>query len=269
MASSTKALARAITGRNKRNHAHDAAPLLGRQGSYRYAAGSINRNQISLPTELISTTNVQVLAAPDIRSLSGSSSASSVRSEQDSDFSHISRSFLNTPVTSPETSSIDSSSPSTPEPGHVTSFFDTIPKRAATTAGVRPSSASSGADAPAIPQRAHSHSKRAHVELHHKRSLSRLTPPPVAIAGNTVIRHSVDIFAGAADPSHPFGKELAQVYEVAEEFGATSTWLDEEELALLSQGLMKFGVEDYINEITGLYGGVFEDQHVPTADAWL
>jgi hypothetical protein len=68
---------------------------------------------------------------------------------------------------------------------------------------------------------------------------------------------------------HPFGKELAQVNEVAEEFGATARLLDEEEQEILSKGLHKFGVEDYLDEIAGLYGGIFDDKLGPMSKPWI
>jgi len=95
-----------------------------------------------------------------------------------------------------------------------------------------------------------------------------MSPPPTIISKPTV-RRSVDIFNSAADPNHPFGRELAQVNEIAEEFGATTAVLDEEEQEILSKGLCKFGVDEYINEIAGLYGGVFEDRLGPIANPWI
>jgi len=68
---------------------------------------------------------------------------------------------------------------------------------------------------------------------------------------------------------HPFGKELAQVNEVAEEFGATARLLIEEEQEILSKGLYKFGVEDYLDEISGLYGGIFDDKLGPLSKPWI
>jgi len=68
---------------------------------------------------------------------------------------------------------------------------------------------------------------------------------------------------------HPFGKELAQVNEVAEEFGATSAVLEEEEREILSKGLRKFDVEEYLDEIAGLYGGVFDDKLGPMSKPWI
>jgi len=68
---------------------------------------------------------------------------------------------------------------------------------------------------------------------------------------------------------HPFGKELAQVNEVADEFGATARLLIEEEQEILSKGLHKFGVEDYLDEISGLYGGIFDDKLGPLSKPWI
>lgn len=64
-----------------------------------------------------------------------------------------------------------------------------------------------------------------------------------------------------SEPSgHPFGRELAKVDEVAERFGATTRVLDEEENEMLAKGLHKFSVQDYLAEITGLTGGIYDDR---------
>jgi hypothetical protein len=60
--------------------------------------------------------------------------------------------------------------------------------------------------------------------------------------------------------SHPFGLELAQVSELAEEYGIapqTIEVVDKEEQELLAQGLFKFRAEDYISEISGLFIAAF------------
>ena len=75
--------------------------------------------------------------------------------------------------------------------------------------------------------------------------------------------------AVAAD-AHPFGKELEQVNEVAEEFGGTTRGLDEEEAILYNKGLKKFTVDDYLVEVNGLYGSIFDGELGPiSAGAWL
>ncbi len=43
----------------------------------------------------------------------------------------------------------------------------------------------------------------------------------------------------------------------------------EEEQDLISRGLRKFTVEDYLDEIQGLYGGVFENKLGPMANPWI
>lgn len=83
------------------------------------------------------------------------------------------------------------------------------------------------------------------------------------------VRNSTDLFTAIPDAHHPFGKELAKVNEIAEEFGATARLLDEEEQEIMSKGLCKFGVEDYLDEIAGLYGGIFEDKLGPMSKPWI
>lgn len=98
--------------------------------------------------------------------------------------------------------------------------------------------------------------------------MQRMSPPPTTLI-KPAVRSSADMFTSSADPSHPFGKELAQVNEVAEEFGATARLLEEEEQEIMSKGLRKFGVEEYLDEIAGLYGGIFEDQLGTLAKPWI
>jgi hypothetical protein len=68
---------------------------------------------------------------------------------------------------------------------------------------------------------------------------------------------------------HPFGAELEQVNELAEEFGISSKVLDEEEQILREKGLRKFKAEDYMMEILPLWGGVFEDELMPLSPGWI
>lgn len=66
---------------------------------------------------------------------------------------------------------------------------------------------------------------------------------------------------------HPFGKELEQVDEVAEEFGAMMG--EDEERILLSKGYFKFSAEAYILEIQELHDSIFGDESRPTPKAWI
>lgn len=91
-----------------------------------------------------------------------------------------------------------------------------------------------------------------------------MSPPPTDIVQptQTITRDSVAMFSPniTESSSHPFGRELAKVDEVAERFGATGMVLDEEENEMVAKGLRKFTVDDYLAEITGLTGGVYDDR---------
>lgn len=72
--------------------------------------------------------------------------------------------------------------------------------------------------------------------------------------------------------AHPFGNELAQVSELAEEYGITSQKMeviDDEEQELLSRGLFKFRAEDYMNEIHGLFLNAFGETRPSIATMWI
>jgi hypothetical protein len=71
---------------------------------------------------------------------------------------------------------------------------------------------------------------------------------------------------------HPFGNELAQVSELAEEFSSSkdkSSIVDEEEQELVSKGLFKFRAEDYMSELQGLINSVFGEMHSASAPVWI
>ena len=89
-----------------------------------------------------------------------------------------------------------------------------------------------------------------------------MSPPPISLSRPASRQEQEGV-------DHPFSKELAQVNEVAEEFGITSSILDEEEREMQAKGLMKFGAQDYMDEIADLWGGVFEDQLGSMARPWI
>ncbi|MCJ1373030.1 hypothetical protein MMC20_004256 [Loxospora ochrophaea] len=243
-------LARAFTTRRAK-HAETSSSIPTRALSTR---GPINRTQISAPLGLLSTTNVLAFNAPDIHSASSSSANSVDDSDSWINFNTSSR------ETTPDTSSIEASPI---EPNHLSTYF-----RSAGRASTQ-SNTSSDNDAPAIPSRALSHTSKSHQAIARKRSMSKKTPPPSTIH-NTIGTHtSVDMFSAKPDADHPFGAELAQVNELAEEFAKDTIVLDEEEQFLMSQGLKKFGAEDYVMEIQGLFGGVFEDRLLPMGAGWI
>jgi len=78
------------------------------------------------------------------------------------------------------------------------------------------------------------------------------------------------MFSSKVESNHPFGAELEKVNELAEEFSVKDpVVLDEEEEFLIVHGLRRFGAEEYVFEIQGLFGGVFEDSVVPMGEGWI
>ncbi|KAK4226926.1 hypothetical protein QBC38DRAFT_510036 [Podospora fimiseda] len=75
--------------------------------------------------------------------------------------------------------------------------------------------------------------------------------------------------------SHPFGPELQQVSEIAEEYGVKEqvNVVDAEEKEMIAKGLLKFTAGDYLGEIRGLISSFFvEEQSSPApvaTAAWI
>lgn len=217
------------------------------------------RNKISGPVELISTTNMLSYNAPDIYPASVSPNSSG----DESDIPSLSHSTSTTPD-----SSVRGSTPITPEPNHLSSYFAASGKQ----------STPSSEDIPKIPQRALSHTKKSHEILSAKRSVrhaptsSYASSTPRKTSVSSVSRASIDMFSPNTDAfdSNPFGNELAQVRELAEEYGVQDKMMiiDEEEQELLSRGLCKFSAEDYMSEIYGLYSDMIGISQPVTA-LWI
>jgi hypothetical protein len=77
----------------------------------------------------------------------------------------------------------------------------------------------------------------------------------------------------AKSTASPFGQELAQVTELAEDFGATSR-LDviyEDEQYLRTRGLAQMSADDYLNEIHEVMATFFPEhqQAVPSTPMWI
>ncbi|KAI4117858.1 MAG: hypothetical protein LQ338_007486 [Usnochroma carphineum] len=251
-------LARNFTRRNKRTEGTPFAP--GRATSIRKHDGHVDHSLISAPLELLSTTNVLALNAPDLHSSFANSPFSSASSSADD--SDVSLTFsASSRSTSPETSSVESA-PSPVEPNHLTSYFES------------PGNSCSGSPGevciPAIPSRAKSHTKITHQAAARRRSNSRTQQPPVALHTSVMpARSSIDMFSGNPEPDHPFGAELAQVNELAEEIGANeAVAVDEEEQYLIDNGLCKFTVDDYLSEIQD-YFGAFGSPYGNFNTAWI
>jgi len=159
-------------------------------------------------------------------------------------------------------------------------------------------------DAPAIPQRALSHSKRAHEQLARKRSLQHLPgqkSPRSSHSSSPRISHqyshsrsetseprrshtvshkhesshsrsSLDMFTGQPiEANHPFGKELEQLSEVAEEFHEAVRDVEENEdtLVMRKKGLVKLCAADYALELEDLYAILFDTRYLAPQMAWI
>ncbi|KAK0661000.1 hypothetical protein DIS24_g2795 [Lasiodiplodia hormozganensis] len=109
---------------------------------------------------------------------------------------------------------------------------------------------------PDVPQRALSHSKEAHEVVARKRSIRGMGPPSSLHGRSSSLqeqRSSVDFFrsGGGVEPNHPFGRELEQLNEVAEELGGVirDVEMDEDTRYMVERGLQKFCASDYLAEI--------------------
>ena len=274
-------LARALTRRHKlssqSNETLPPMPII-RTGTVKKLDHPVDRSQISLPIELISTTNVLAYEAPDIHPsnpkspLSSSSSAGSLRSYGDSDNGRSSASSLTTPEISRE------GSPTATE-YNKHSYFNSVSVKPAAVPSVPATPQTTNFKeniAPSVPSRAMSHTKKTHQALAHKRSM-RLSnksddtiPPPPPLSPSKAPKTPTEPARPQLEhEDHPFEAELAQVKEVAEEFGVTDVRIwNEEEQWLVENGYCKHGVEDYLNEIQPLFGKLIDDvPYSPTT--WL
>ncbi|KAF7549697.1 hypothetical protein G7046_g8259 [Stylonectria norvegica] len=89
----------------------------------------------------------------------------------------------------------------------------------------------------------------------------KLTPPPVTAPSPLMPSSFQHQQRPTYKESHPFGHELAQVTELAEEFGAKSnSKLDEEDMQYLqTRGLNKFSADEYLGDIQTIFGSFFND----------
>lgn len=81
-----------------------------------------------------------------------------------------------------------------------------------------------------------------------------------------------------SESQHPFGPELAQVSEIAEEYGVkeqvTTTTSKpaavdaEEQEAMRTRGLLKFSADEYLSEVRGLFATFFVAPR-PVATTWI
>ncbi|KAF2204198.1 hypothetical protein GQ43DRAFT_197816 [Delitschia confertaspora ATCC 74209] len=286
-------IARAVTKRMK-SRPDLSASTPTRSQSMKNPGHHIDRAKISSPVALISTTNMLSYNAPDIashRHVLSKPSTLSQGSAEDSDNSASTQRSRSSSHSSRETltdaSSVESS-PTSPAPNHLSGYFGGStgkpPRRSVSSGNIKHDSTKHDSTtvettqaAPAIPERALSHSKRAHERIARNRSLQNMRPPS-ALSGRRDSarssrdqRTSVDIFKGLTDESHPFGKELEQLNEVAEEFGGAvrDAEMEADLTAMAEKGLAKFCATDYLQEITPLFGNRFGNPYQGAAMAWI
>jgi len=289
-------LSRAFTTRRGKQPSVDMAINPQRSNTVSRGIGSI-RNKISAPMGLTHTTNMLAYNAPDLYPKSASSGSFSSRSDDESDAA----TNASSPPTSPDTSTTPNRAES-PEPNHLSCYF--------TAPGQKPFPGST--PAPIIPKRAPSHTKKASMDnlaSHVNTRLSNQSNNSVSTKSSFVLSRSASVSTTATsasgvsqamkspvpsipaspstrvsagphkrrtadrlEPAHPFGQELAQVSEIAEEFGIRDKIqiTDEEEAELKAKGLFKFQAEDYVNDVQSIFASFFQSEATTSpAPIWI
>lgn len=242
------------------------------------------RSQISSPIALISTSNALLNNAQDIAGTSpieipdfSSSVSVNSSSAEDSDAS----SGHHSAGTITDASSVDESPISAgPEPNHLSCYFkpavDTQTRSSTTSPDI---SARKSLDTPSLPSRVPSHSKKAHEVIHRKNSIRRMMSPPPSRGkevSREVARNSAEIFGptvlsfAEAVKENPFGSELAQLDEVAEEFGhvVRDAEADVDISCMKEKDLAYFAPGDYVLEIHSLIQATFHEPQ-PEFAGWI
>ncbi|RYO87264.1 hypothetical protein DL766_010315 [Monosporascus sp. MC13-8B] len=282
-------LARALTARRSKQPSTDMGIMPQRSNTVKGHAysGSI-RHKISSPVELTHTTNMLAYNAPDLYPQSASSTTS--RSDDESESPRTSSSSA---PTSPDISSVDDRS-ELPGTNHLSCYFTVpgqklpaidseppvIPKRSPS--HTKQASFERLMNRPPRPPHQSGNSVSTKASFGLSRSSSTPTKAPAASAslsrkGSISSLPSTSSFtspvatrsspshrkaAGRIENKHPFGPELAQVTEIAEDYGVKEklSVIDEEEQELISRGLYRFRPEDYLSEIQGLFSTFFRSE---------
>lgn len=286
---STSSLSRAFTARRVRmsNDLDNANKLPQRSNTTTKSQPNL-RHKISAPVQLVHTTNMLSYNAPDLPRSARSNSTNS-NADEDSDAPNTAGS---TPPTSPDVAL---------STNHLSTYFVAPGK-----SYVAPPAKM---DAPVIPKRSPSHTKKNSYEamarqhsvsrmskdsehslstkasstfsrssststnasLPSRSSSSRLQKQPVPPMPTSITTHQPRIQKESI--SHPFGQELAQVTELAEEFGINShvRAFDEDEEYLMKRGLAKWSASDYLSEIQSLSASFFPESLnlKPAAPLWI
>lgn len=300
---STTSLSRAFTSRRIRmsNDLSDSSKMPQRSNTTK--APQNLRHKISAPMQLVHTTNMLSYNAPDLPRTTRSNSTNS-KSDEDSDVPYTAHS---TPPTSPDVSPGEALSV---QPNHLSTYFvapgkpftaaatvkleaPVIPKRSPShtkknsydaIARQRSISRMSKDSDHSLSTKASSTFSRSSststtASLTSRASASRLQkqavppmpatmlvapPPPAPITMHQQLTQN--------DP-HPFGQELAQVTELAEEYGVKGHMksLDDDDEYLETRGLAKWSPSEYLSEIQSLTASFFpESLNIkPAAPLWI
>ncbi|KAI1414828.1 hypothetical protein F5Y13DRAFT_15376 [Hypoxylon sp. FL1857] len=290
-------LARAFTTRRKQS-SQDLGILPQRSNTTKAHSGAI-RAKISGPMALTHTTNMLAYNAPDLFPRSESSPTESSKSDDDS--SDSPRTSASSPPTSPDMPSADRSV--SPEPNHLSCYFVAPGQKSPSTvneAPVIPKRSPSHTKKASLDNIANKFSRLSNqsgksVSTKASFSLSRSSStsttatsvssasfsrkPSVSSASVPAMPPMVTSPPPArpsfrrdySDTQHPFGQELAQVSELAEELGVKDKMqvIDEEEQELVAQGLCRFRPEDYLAEVQGLFSTFFKPEPAELAPVWI
>lgn len=238
------------------------------------------RTQISSPLELIHTTNMLSYNAPDIMRSNSVSTADGPGSPATT--------IASTPPTSPDVDSKDETR--SPAPNHLSGYFMPPPQGAAggpTTPEVTPAPAipkrspshtkQSSLEAVAKQRSMSTMSKESDRTVSTKASATFSRASSTSTAPSTLSHNSLAPSpkppmpsvvpsmpppvtyqqprpaATGAEPPHPFGRELAQVSEIAEEFGIKDSVMEEEQREMKRRGLRRVSPDDYLSEVQALF----------------
>lgn len=221
--------------------------------------------------------NAEDIAGTSPIEIRNASSGASITSSSGED-SDASTNSIHSSETITDASSVDES-PIQPEPNHLSCYFKpNVDTQSKTSPSQSPSaSARPSMDTPQLPQRVPSHSKKAHEVVHRKASVRRMLSP--ASTSHEAFRDtdSVAIFSPKkssfveAPKESPFGRELAQLDEVAEEFGNVVRDAEAEAdfKVIRAHDLAQFAASDYLSEIQSMIYATFEDEPVQDLGGWI
>ncbi|KAI1096074.1 hypothetical protein F5B19DRAFT_217908 [Rostrohypoxylon terebratum] len=292
-------LARAFTTRRKQS-SQDFGGILPQRSNTSARNNSISlRNKISGPMALTHTTNMLAYNAPDLYPQAESSPTDS--SKSDDSATDTPRTSASSPPTSPDLPSADRAG--SPEPNHLSCYFvapNTKPFPAANEAPVIPKRSPSHTKKASMDNLANKFSRfsnQSGKSVSTKASFSLSRSSSTSTTATSVSSSSFSRKPSISSPSmpavppmvisppparpnfrrdyseslHPFGKELAQVSELAEELGVKDKLqeIDEEEQELISRGLCRFRPEDYLAEVQGLFATFFKPEPAAMTPVWI